>query len=258
MSDPWQPTTPSQGPAGGGWPEDPAQASGAPEVSAVNRLWKVLVAPQQTFRSIAARPSWGLALLLTVVVSGGVWFLLSQKVDFVESTRQQMEQRGREMPSDTIEKMAGVSKVVTPVAAAVMPVILVLFVALLYMSFNLFGGRLRYAGSLSVVLHAGIPNLLKLLLSLPVGMSRDSILLEEAQLGLLKSNLAAFAPEDAGRQLYILLASIDVFTIWSLFLSIVGFSTVAHVSRAKAGTFVVALWAAVTLLFVALAGLRPS
>ncbi|HVS00424.1 MAG TPA: Yip1 family protein [Thermoanaerobaculia bacterium] len=258
MSDPIQPAGPPSGPAGAGWPEEPSSDSPGARVSAANRIWKVLVAPRETFQSIAAHPSWGLLFVVTVLVSIAAWYLLAQKIDFAESLRQQFEQQGRDVPSGTAEKMAGVTKIITLVGAGIAPMVLVLLMALVYMAFNLFGGRLRYVTSVSVVLHAGVPNLLKLLLSLPVAMSRDSILLEEAQMGLLKSNLAAFAPENAGRQLYLLLASFDVFALWSLFLLIVGFSAAARVSRAKASAFVLVFWAALILLFVALAGLRPS
>ena len=72
---------------------------------------------------------------------------------------------------------------------------------------------------------------------------------------LLASNLGAFAPEETGQAMRTLLASIDVFSIWSVILLSIGFAVVAGVSRAKATVSVVALWIVYILFKVGAAAL---
>lgn len=258
MSEPIEPRSGgARGPAGGGWPEEAAPVSGEPQMSAATRIWKVVVSPTETFRAIAARPTWVAIFVLSLLVTVGVWLLLVQKVDFAESMRQQLEQQGKEVPAGA-EKFAEMSKIIYPVGAALASIVIPLIVAAIFLALNLFGGRLRYPVSFSVLLHSGIPSLLKALLSLPVLFSRESLTLQEIQGGLLKSNLAAFAPEDAGPRLLVVLGSLDVFTIWSLALMILGYSIAARVSKGAAASLVIGGWALLTLIGVLFAGLSPS
>jgi len=226
-------------------------------MSEVERLWKVVVSPVETFRAIAARPTWVLLLILSLLVTVGIWLLLVQKIDFAESMRQQFEQQGQEMPAGA-EKMAGASKIIYPVFAALGSIAFPLIIAAVFLAFNLVGGRLRFPVSYSVLMHSGVPSLLKAILSLPVLLARESMTLQDAQAGILKSNLAAFAPEDTAPRLMVLLSSLDVFSIWSLVLMIVGYSVAARVSKGTAAAFVVGGWAALVLIGVFFAGFKPS
>lgn len=257
MSDPLEPRTPPRGPSGGGWPEERTSDPEAPKMSAAERIWKVVISPTEVFRAIAARPTWGLVLVVSLIVSLGVLFPQLQKVDFVEGMRQQLAAQGKEMPSGA-EKYAEISKYAYPGIATVFLLVLPLIVGAYFLVLNLLGGRLRFAASYSVVLHSYVPYLLQGLLTLPVVLSRQSLNLEEIQSGLLKSSLAAFAPEDAGPRLLVLLSSFDLFTIWCLALMILGFSVAARVSKATAATFVLGGWGAWTLTKLLLAGFSPS
>jgi hypothetical protein len=101
-------------------------------------------------------------------------------------------------------------------------------------AFNVVGGEVAYPVSLSVTLHGMMPWALVSLLSIPVALGRDSIGYDMLKTGgVLASNAAALAPEGTGTVLLGLLASLDVFSLWSIALLAVGYSIAAKVPRAR-------------------------
>jgi hypothetical protein len=248
------PTSPARGPEGGGWPGD--NEPPAPQISAFNRLWKVLVAPSETFQAIAAKPTWGLALAVTMLVVVGGLLVAMNKIDFQESVRTQLEAQGQTAPAN-LESAAKVVRIITMVSGILAPPILFLILAAVYLGLNLFGGKLRFPQSFSVLLHSGMPSLVKGLLGLPVILSRSSLTLQDLQMGALKSNLGAFAPEGVNASLKVVLNSLDVFTLWQVVLGIIGYSIAARVPRKTAAAYVLTLFVGFVLLFAGLAALRP-
>ena len=226
--------------------------------SGFGRVIGALISPEKTFRSIAERPTWVVPLVVFVLVMALVTALTFQKIDFAEVVQQQMAAQGREAPPEA-EGASGFMKGCFGVAFVVGPILMVLIFAGVYMIFNLFGGQLRYKTSLSVVLYASMPGLVKALLTLPVVFSRKEISMEELQRGqVLKSSLAFLAPEDAGPRLLVLLSSIDFFTLWSVVLTIIGFHIAARVSKTTAAAVSIAVWLLLILFGVVMAGFAPQ
>jgi hypothetical protein len=75
---------------------------------------------------------------------------------------------------------------------------------------------------------------------------------------LVKSNPAFLVDMKEQPLLFSLLSNFDVFTIWTIFLLIVGFSTLSKTSRAKAATIVLSLWAAMIVVKLGFAALAAS
>jgi len=220
--------------------------------SALGRLLGALVAPGKTFRSIAERPSWWAPLLLLALLGSGGGYLAAQRMDFEDVVRQRAAQQHQEIAAEQIEKGAQLAKKVAPVAALASGLILLpasyLLLALIFWTlFRLLGSDLTYPGSLSVALHSLMPTALSALITLPLVLRRETISAQEAQRGILLSNLASLAPEEAGPVVKSLLGSVDFFTLWVLILLCLGYRTVARVSTAAAAGTVGVLW----LLWVA-------
>jgi hypothetical protein len=207
------------------------------------RVIGALVAPGKTFRSIAERPTWGVAFAVLMVVTVVATLIFFQKVDFAEVARQQMEAQGREVPPE-MEQAGGMIRGCAMAAALIMPLVIYFGVPLvLWGVFTLLGGTIDYRTSLAVALHAMMPLAVSALLAIPVLFSRESLSYEEVQAGsVLMSNLAAFAPEDASPILIAALSSLDIFTIWCVVLLILGYAIAARVSKAKAAAAILALW----------------
>ncbi len=221
------------------------------EDTSFGRLLGVLVSPVATFRSIAERPTWLVAFLALYVLGSGVALLSFQKVDFVAGVREQMEAQGQQLPPGSEERVLPAVKAFSIAAIVVLAPAFFFLVPAIFLLLNLFGGELDYHRSLAVSLHASMPSALSALLTLPVVLSRGQISLKDMQAGnLLHSNLGFVAPEATHPVAHALLMSLDLFTLWSLALLIVGYALAARVSRKLVATMVVSLWLLVVALRV--------
>jgi hypothetical protein len=215
--------------------------------SAFGRLLGVFVSPGQTFRSIAARPTVWAGLLVVVLVSLGVGLLVAPRLDYEDIIRKQMAKSGRDIPQEQLDKQIEVTKKIgTPLTiaqVALVPIFVCLLTLFPWVVFKLLGSEIDYVRSLSVSVHAWLPQVLSALLSIPVILSRPSLGYDDTRNGFLKSNLGAFVSTPAmSAPLTAVLSSLDVFSLWTLILFILGFKEVAKVSMAKAAGTMIVLW----------------
>ncbi|HWM94202.1 MAG TPA: YIP1 family protein [Thermoanaerobaculia bacterium] len=219
--------------------------------SSWGRLVGVLVAPGETFRSIAERPTWLPPLLGLLLLGLAVGVIVQMKTDPEEMVRGQMEMMKVDVPPEQIDKMVedaeGRSTTATMaltvlgvfVQAAMYAVIAVLF----WLGLRLFGSEMDYLSSLATTLHAYMPLAVASLINLPLMMARESLSFEEVVSGgVLVSSLKALAPEDAPPVLESLLGNFDLFTVWTVVLLIIGYKIVGKVSTAVAAGIVILYW----------------
>ena len=220
------------------------------ENGSLGRLLGVLLAPVKTFRSIAERPTLLAAFLAVYLLGGGLAILAFQKVDFAAGLREEMAAQGQKLPPGSEERAIPAMRTLAIASVVVVAPGGYLLVAAIFLLLNLMGGELDYRRSLAVTMHAYLPGYaLAPLLTLPVVLTRGTISLHEMQSGsLLQSNLGFLAPEATQPVAHALLASLDLFALWSLALFVVGYSLVARVSRKVVATTVLSLWALVVLL----------
>lgn len=216
------------------------------------RVARVLWAPTETFRQIAERPTWAVALVVLLVLGGALGYAAFQKIDpddqraLMEEQFEERGLRGEELERQVDQVMAFNERFgpFYPLAGLCFALFAYLLVALLFwVTFRLAGGELGFPGGFSVSLHAFVPQGLKALLAIPVVLGQDAIDPEAAQRGsFLASNLGFLAPEDASQTLVTLLTSLDLFTLWSVALLVIGYSVVARVSKGLAAGIVVVAW----------------
>ena len=225
----------------------------AMEDSSFGRLIGVLVAPGKTFRAIAARPTWAVALLVLMLVSGAVWFLAGQRIDYRDTITQSVRHSGRNLTEAQLEpQIEMMEKAGSYIYGLSVPVVVAFFsllAALIYwVAFKLQGSDISYKSSLSVNLHAAVPPVLVgSLLSLPIILSKETLGYNDVKTGtLLASNLGFLAPEGSPAWVTAALSSLDFFALWSLVLAIIGYRVVARVSPKAAAVTAVVIW----LLFV--------
>ncbi len=219
------------------------------EQSGFGRLVGVLTSPGKTFKAIAEQPTWAVALLVLIGLGLVVGIMMNGKMDWAEITRESMEARGQEVPEDQMEGIIDFQEKFGPmmmIGGSLLgtPAVYLLLALVFMVLFKMLGGELGFLPSFSVLLHGMMPRAVLALLSIPVVLSKDELGFEELKdSSVLVSNLAAFAPEDAGPGLIALLSSIDLFSIWTVVLLVIGYSSVARVSRGAAAAGVVGLWA---------------
>jgi hypothetical protein len=226
------------------------------ESSSFGRLIGVLFSPVKTFQSIAERPTWGVALVVMILGYGAAALLAGQRTDYRDMFTQQMRDSGREASEAQLEQQVEMMEKAGPafsaIGAAVFVSVIALVAALIYwLVFKLLGSEFSYKASLSTVLHAGMPGVLSMLLSIPVILSFETIGYDQMKRSggkYLQSSLAFLAPEDAPSWLIALYSSVDVFAFWGLALSVVGYQAVSRLSTKAVAATVIVIW----LLFVAL------
>lgn len=233
------------------------------EDSSAGRLIGVLVSPARTFRSIAERPTWVVALAALLLVTTAVGVLVNQRIDKTQmrqSIQERIEKsRGGHASPEEVDRAMAITEKATAVTRWLIPVfgtVFYLIVTLLFFgAFRFFSGsEISYPTSFAVTLHAFLPGLIGALLAIPVILSRTSINPKDAQSGnLLASNLGAFAPESLGTAARALLSSVDFFSLWTIVLLVIGYRIAAKVSTAAAATVVVVLWALAIAVKVGLA-----
>src|SRR3954467_11159603 len=205
------------------------------EDSSFGRLIGALVSPAKTFQSIAARPTWGVALVVLLLASGAVGFVAGQRTDYREMITRSLKESGREVPAEQLAKQIEITQKVGPYIAAgsgVFVLIIVLIVTLLYwIIFKLLGSDFTYLSGLAVTLHAAMPAVVSLLLSLPVILSHRTLGYDDLKTGtFLQSNLALLAPRVARPWLLARYAGVDLFSLWSLVLPVIGYKALSRLS----------------------------
>lgn len=219
------------------------------------RMVMVLVDPAATFARIVLQPTWGvtLAFLMAVtIVSSAVTF---HRMDFTTFVRQQVLAAGQNPTTDVIQEQVDLVNqwggVVSLIGALTLPVLVSAVAFVFWIAVSLLGHEVPYGVSFSVVLHAMMPFAFAALLTVALALSQDTISAVEAmQGGLLISHLGFLAPDTASPALQSLLNSIDLFSLWTVFLLTIGFRAATRVATPEAAATVLLLWLAYVALKV--------
>ncbi len=227
--------------------------------NSLGRLLSVFVQPTQTFQSIAARPTWIIALIVTSLLSLAAMAVIVPKIDWEQNIRKSLAESAVELDAEQIESQIEVVEkfggATAYVWSGMAPWLFFPIVALLFWGlFRMVGGQLSFSQSLAVTAHGYLPGLLKLLLSLPVVWRMSTLDVDAFQSGgFLLSNLGFLAGDEATDVVRALLTSADVFSLWTLVLLVIGFTITAKVSRGTAVLCVGCLWSVGVGLKVVLA-----
>jgi hypothetical protein len=214
--------------------------------SALGRIVGAIVSPGETFASIARRPTWLVPLLLWTALSIGVTAVLMPKIDYERMTRQAMERRGQTVPEDRmasiVEQQKKFGAIFGWVFGGAGPIVVSLVVAVaIWGSFKAFGWDTTFKQAYGVTTHAYLPGVLKAAI-LGFLVTRQESVDPQALGDLLRSNLGFLVGRDSSKALHSLLGSIDVFSLWTVFLFVIGFSEAARIKRGSAAAVIVTLW----------------
>jgi hypothetical protein len=216
--------------------------------SAFSRVIGVLTAPIATFQRIAARPSWLLPAVLTLVATMAVTAVMMPKLDLEQAMRKQLAEAGGNLSAEQIDSQVAIGmkfgKAMAWVGPVVMtPVVLGLMALIFWGTATMVGGRLRFIDSLAVVSHAWVPQVVAALLSIPVVLSKTTIDPEEARGGsFLASHLGVLIDQTESPVGFAVLSSLDVFSFWTLALLGIGLMAVGKLSRGSAAVAVGIPW----------------
>jgi hypothetical protein len=215
------------------------------DLGPVARLGGVLYSPGRTFESIAARPTWVLPLALWTLFSVLVAMPMMRRMDMEGMIRRQAERSGRAIPENQLREALERGERLRPMllaATALWPAAATVFLAGLFWTlWKLFGSEVTFAQTFGVTTHAFLPAVLSAGLLLPIILSRQRI--DPLTAGsLLKSNLGFLTDAREHPVRASLLQSLDVFSLWTLALLVVGLSTATRTPKAKTAMTLALLW----------------
>jgi len=237
--------------------EPDGSAGGAETASGPRVIVLALSSPQEAFEALAAKAMWSLALLLLVVLSVAAVGTGFSKVT-PEAYLRAVEESGREVPpeiAENPERLLGFTRVATIVgAAAVVPIVYFATAGIFLIALKLAGSDLSYRQSLSVTVHGMLPMGVAAVIGIVIALARDTIDPIELEGGaLVMSNLAFLAGDETSKAMRALLTSVDLFSVWSIWLLALGYRILGRVSAVSAWTSVLVVWIAGVAIKIGLA-----
>jgi hypothetical protein len=249
------PVPPTSGPT-------PAPALETATLSEGARILNTFIAPSKTFQDLRRNAAWWAPLLLMVVVSVAFVYVAGEKVGFRKAMENQMQsqpkqlERMEQLPPDKREQQMRSGAKITEVIAYALPliqlIILLIIASVLFATFKLAAGaEVSFQVSLAIVMYASLPGLLRAglaVLSLLAGMSPDSFTFRNP----VATNIGYFLNPADSVFLYSLGSSVDIFLIWTLILTAIGFTCVSKVKKGTAFGIVFGWWLLFSLAGAAL------
>ena len=212
-------------------------------LSQMQRVINIFFAPSTTFADVRRSASWWVPFLVLACVSVAFTFTVGKQVGFeqVFQNRLKMAPAAQQERLEQIppERRAAVMKqqvVITKAISYAFPLISLIFYTIIALvlwgtfSFGL-GSEVRFGQSLSIVIYSALPAVIKLILAMVTlfaGMDPESFMIDNP----VGTNLGYYLNfQETPRFLYSLATGIDIFMIWILILTAIGFSVVGKVKR---------------------------
>jgi len=244
-------------------PEISPVAPQTPPLSQVERVVDTFVAPRKTFTDLRRSAMWWLPFLLMVIVSVAFVVTAAQKVGFRKIAENQLQMQPKQqdalekMPADQREQQMNIRTKFTAGISYVFPVFQIIFLLIvaliLFGTFKVAGGSdVTFPVSLAIVVYASLPGIIKAILgiiTLLAGASTDSFTFQNP----IGSNVGYFLNPLSSPFLYSLGSAFDIFTLWTLALTAIGFTCVSKVKQGTAFAVVFGWWLLVTLIGAGLA-----
>jgi len=218
--------------------------------------------PSETFRRLVARPTWWLPFVIVVVASAMSLLVLLPKLDFEGSAREALEKQAEKTgASVTPAQIARVAPFLRIMTLATWPVsVLAAFFLVglvLWGAARMLGAEASYAQILAIWGHSNLVNVVGVLISIPVALSlADGSLSVQRIDRLVRSNAGAFLDESAPEFLRALAGSLDVFSLVTLVLLILGFRRLPGLSKGAATAAPIVVWGIWVVAKVGMAAMR--
>src|SRR6266849_4025977 len=242
----------------------PAQTP-APETAPLSqgaRIINTFIAPSKTFTDLRRSAAWWAPFLLMVAISTVFVYTAGQKIGFRKIMENQMQAQPKQqarleqLPADQREEQMQKGAKFTQIISYVFPlitfIIWLIIASVLFATFKFAAGAdVSFKISLAIVIYAALPLILKTLLStlsVVAGMSPDSFSFQNP----IASNPGYFMNPADNVFLYGVASAFDIFMIWTLVLTAIGFTCVSKVKRGTAFGIVFGWWLVFTLLGAAI------
>jgi len=241
-------------------PGPTAVSAPAPEPAPLSegaRIVDTFIAPSKTFTDLRRSASWWAPFLLLSVISLAFFYVVDQKIGYrkvAENQNQvspkatrQLEQLTPEQRSQAIARQAVGIRYFLYGYPGVILLWNLIIAAILFGTFKFAAGAgVKFKTAYAVVTYASLPLLLKTVLamiSVAAGADPDSFNLQNP----VATNPGYFLSPGNSPFLYSLGTALDVFMIWTLIVTAIGFSCVSKAKRSTAMMIVFGWYVVFTL-----------
>lgn len=218
-----------------------------PEPAALSEFERILdtfIAPGKTFTDLRRSAAWWGPFLLLAIFSYAFVYVVDQKIGFRKVVDNQIQlspkqaDRLEQMPPADREKQLTVQTTWTRNISYGYPVVILLWnaviAAILLATFKFgAGANIKYKAAFAIVMYASLPFLVRSLLamvSVAAGAAADSFTFQNP----VATNPGYFLNPADGHFLYSIATALDIFMIWTLSLTAIGFSCNSKVKRSTA------------------------
>lgn len=227
------------------------RTSAPPSMSTAETLTGIFFEPGSTFEALRGRPRFLIAALIMTVVVTAFSYLFIQRVGYENIIRAQIEAGAPDMDAEQKERAvemqsnAAFKTLAYGAPLIFIPAMLALGGALYLLGTMAMGGSVNYKQALSVWTYASLPptvllmlgNILMLFLRSPGDI--DPV---KDNRGLLQGNPGVLIDGVAHPVLATALSTLDVFSIYGLFLAAIGLRKVGRLSAGAAWGIVLTIW----------------
>ena len=240
-------------------PASPAPTPEPAPLSQGARIIDTFIAPKKTFLDIRRSAQWWLPFLLMTVFGWGLVYVAEQKIGLQKMVENELQARPKaaeryeKATPEQQQQQVKFTGVVYYVAIPLITLIIWLVMAALQFGTFKFGASadISFSKSLAVVVYAGLPMVLRHLLaiaSVAAGASADGFTLNNP----IASNPGYFMSPADSPFWYFIASQVDVFLLWTLALTAIGFATTGKVKLGTSFAIVIGWWVVITLAFAAM------
>jgi hypothetical protein len=223
------------------------------------RVIDTFIAPKKTFTDIRRSAQWWMPFLLMTIIGSALVYVAEQKIGTQKMVENELAARPKaqaQYEKATPEAQAQQVKVTGIIYYIAIPVFtLLIWVVMAGLQFGTFkfgaNADLTYSKSLAIVAYAGLPLMIRSLLaivSVLAGASADGFTLNNP----VASNPGYFMNPADSPFWHIIASQLDVFLLWTVVLTAIGYSTTGKVKLGTSFAIVIGWWAVITLLFAVL------
>lgn len=246
----------------------PPMPSPTPEAAPLSegaRIVNTFIAPSKTFTDLRRSAAWWAPFLLMAVMSTVFVAVAGQKVGFRKAMENQMQSQPKaqarldNLPTDQREQQLNIGAKFTKGISYGFPILLLLFflifAALQFGCLKVVGASdLSFKVAFAVVIYGSLPGLIRTLLatiSLLAGGNVDSFTFQNP----VATNLGYFMNAADNPFLYSLASAMDIFQVWGVVLTAIGYTYVCKVKLGTSSAIVIGWWALFVLAGAGLASI---
>ena len=230
------------------------------------RLTGVFFEPGKTFADVAERPSWFVPMLLTVLFGLIFCAVVGQRIGWDNVVQQAMEKKVATMPQeqrDAMAKNADLTKKITVVGAYTVAVIgpaigyLIAALVLLGIVAGILSAPVKFKQVFAIMCYSGMIGVVTVVLMVVVIFLKANPADFDIQHPLMFNAGALMDPNGPNKFLFAVASSLDVFSLWRIFLIAVGLKAAAGKKLSFGGALFAVLlpWGVLVLIGATFAGL---